>query len=78
MELTAKRFMEVLEEEINRWEEVATSIDNIVPILTGDDQKQQWREKADKYRAHAKSLRAQREIVRGDNVLLQSPCSRPT
>jgi hypothetical protein len=64
----AKRFIEVLEEDVKHWEPAAKSIDSIIPILIGDDQKQQWLATAVEYRARAKSHRALIDLVKADNV----------
>jgi hypothetical protein len=64
----AKRFIEVLQEDVRHWEEAAKSIDSVVPILIGDDQKQQWRATAEEYRARANSHRALIDIVKADKA----------
>jgi hypothetical protein len=58
MSALAERFVEVLEKDAQMWDEAAQACESVAPHLVGDDQKQQWRARAESYRAQARGHRA--------------------
>lgn len=58
------RFIEVIENDIAHGEEAAKGIDELIPYLVGEDQKEQWRGFARAYRAQAEGMRELLEKVR--------------
>ena len=69
MNVLYERFIEVLLEDIKKWENAALACDALVPDLTFESDKHIWRLRASEYRNQAESHRALIETIRGEQVL---------
>jgi hypothetical protein len=58
MNALADRFVEALGKDSQMWDEAAQACESVAPPLVDDDQKRQWRTRAESYRAQARSHRA--------------------
>jgi hypothetical protein len=61
-----KRFIEVLTEDVNKWEKAASDVDTMLPHLPETDRKH-WKELAKEYQARAKRYKSMIERAKEDD-----------
>jgi hypothetical protein len=65
MHPATKRFIEVLTEDVNKWETAASDVDAMMPHLPDPD-REHWKELAKEYRARAKRYKSMIEQAKED------------
>jgi hypothetical protein len=63
---TTERFIEVLTQDVNKWEKAASDVDTVLPHLPETDRKH-WKELANEYRAGAKRYKSIIERAKEDD-----------
>jgi hypothetical protein len=68
MNVLYERFIEVLQEDIKKWEQAAIACDALIPDLAFESDKHVWRLRASQYRNQAESHRVLIETIRAEQV----------
>ena len=66
MHPATRRFIEVLTEDVNKWEKAASDVDTMLPPLPETDRKH-WKELAKEYQARAKRYKSMIERAKEDD-----------
>jgi hypothetical protein len=66
MHPATKRFIEVLTEDVNKWEKAANEVDTMLPRLPETDRKH-WKELAKEYRTRAERYKSMIERAKEDD-----------
>ena len=67
MNALARRFIEVLTEDVKNWEAAAKSCESVLQYLSSPQNRKEWEDTAKEYRARSESHKALIESVKAEH-----------